>query len=488
MHDSHFIHHDHDGTLVFISVLIAAFASYTALDMVSAMNANRKEIRKIWVFGGALAMGIGIWSMHFIGMLAFKIPEVQIFYDVPILLLSICISVSASYFSLLTMSDLNPRLNTYLLGAVGMGLAISGMHYVGIVGMRMPYRIEWNYLIVTASILISIIASFIALHLAFKLRDDVSGKGYIYRGLAGIVMGGAISSMHYVGMAAMTFVPDPYSTFVIHDGILASEGLAAAVVVGSSVVLGLALIGSNIDRTLERKNLLNNLLLDTINNRDQFISIASHELKTPLTSLKLQLGILERTINTNDGVSDKVQQLIHQSQKSVTQINRVVEDMLDIARITTGKIDLEKEEILLCQFLSETIEKIRPNVENASNEITLDIRDSVSGVWDRFRIEQVITNIIMNALLYAKSTKIHVKLWKENNFVHISIEDNGVGIAAHEHEKIFKRYERGDSSRDYRGLGIGLFLVKEIISLHGGAVSLESDLGRGAKFTLSLPL
>jgi len=88
MHKPHFIHHDHDISLVIISILIAAFASYTALDIVSAISANRREIKKLWVLGGALAMGIGIWSMHFIGMLAFKIPGVPIYYDVSLLVAS----------------------------------------------------------------------------------------------------------------------------------------------------------------------------------------------------------------------------------------------------------------------------------------------------------------------------------------------------------------------------------------------------------------
>src|SRR5690606_27651978 len=112
--------------------------------------------------------------------------------------------------------------------------------------------------------------------------------------------GGAISSMHYVGMAAMKFVPVPYKVVFIEEGILASEGLAAAVVIGTLVILGLALIGSSIDRSLERKNHLNSLLQETIKNRDDFLSVASHELKTPLTSLRLQLGILERKIHAEE--------------------------------------------------------------------------------------------------------------------------------------------------------------------------------------------
>src|SRR5690606_38861092 len=104
------------------------------------------------------------------------------FYDVSLLSSSIVISISASYFSLLLMSTLEPNWKTYSLGALGMGAAIAGMHYVGIYGMRMPYKIIWDFRIVFLSILIAVAASFVALQFAFKLRDDVSGKGYVYRG------------------------------------------------------------------------------------------------------------------------------------------------------------------------------------------------------------------------------------------------------------------------------------------------------------------
>ena len=294
--------------------------------------------------------------------------------------------------------------------------------------------------------------------------------------------------MHYVGMAAMKFVPIPHKVVFIEEGILASEGLAAAVVIGTLVILGLALIGSSIDRSLERKNHLNSLLQETIKNRDDFLSVASHELKTPLTSLRLQLGILERKIHAEEINRERFISMVQQGQKSIGQISKVVEEMLDIARISTGRFALDKEEFHLDRFVAELVERIRPNILESHNSITFEADDSVPGEWDKFRIEQVIMNIIMNAALYAKSTNIHIRVWKEGQLAKVSIHDNGIGISSHEHEKIFQRYERGESSKDYRGLGIGLYLVREIISLHNGHISLESELGKGAKFNISLPL
>lgn len=432
-------------------------------------------------------MGIGIWSMHFLGMLAFSIPGVPIHYDILLLFLSILISVLASYLSLFLIAEKKKTALNLFIGSIGMGSAISGMHYVGIWSMRMPLEIIWDYKLVTLSILIAIFSSFAALFFAFKLRGDDSLKGFIFRVIAGITMGGAISSMHYVGTAAMSFIPSE-SVLYSGDSLLASDGLASAVFVGTIVILGMALAGASIDRSLERKNHLNKILQDSIKTRDDFLSIASHELKTPLTALRLQIGLIERKLNEVDLDKVKINLMLNQGQKSITQISRVVEEMLDIARISTGRFQLDKEEFAICSFISDLVERIRPSIEQGPNTIFFETENNIVGFWDKYRIEQVVMNLISNAAQYAKSSEIVVKLWKDGAHVKLSITDNGIGIGKEEHDKIFRRYERGESSKDYRGLGIGLYLVREIVLLHNGTIIIESELGKGSRFVVTLPL
>lgn len=162
-------HHHHNTALVILSIVIAMFASYTALDLASSISLAKGKVRWLWLGAGSLAMGIGIWSMHFIGMLAMSMPGIPIAYDVPLLILSIVVAVFASALTLFLVSRNNTTVSTYIAGSLAMGAAISGMHYIGIWSMRMPAMIVWTYSYVLASIVIAIVASYVALLLAFKL-------------------------------------------------------------------------------------------------------------------------------------------------------------------------------------------------------------------------------------------------------------------------------------------------------------------------------
>lgn len=483
----HGLHHHHNGALVVLSIVIAAFASYTALDLASSISLSRGRSKWLWLMAGSLAMGIGIWSMHFIGMLAFSIPGVLIFYDVSLLILSIVVSVVASALALLIITRANASVNTYMFGSLVMGIAISGMHYIGIWSMIMPLKIVWDYAYVTLSILVAMTSSFIALLLAFNLKDDETIRGFLNRVAGGFVMGLAIASMHYTAMAAMTFIPSE-TPALAQENLLASNGLAAAVILGTLVILGIALIGSNIDRSLSKKNLLNETLRHAIHGRDEFLNIASHELKTPLTSLKLQTQIILKKLAGNELSTEKVSFMLEQSNRSIDRITRVVNDMLDISRLSTGKLNLQTEVFNLSHLVKDVMERMRPIAESVGSSINFEGDETLEGNWDRFRLDQVLTNLISNATAYAAGTPIQITLKKDKKFAFLTISDKGPGLAREEFERIFLRYERGKETHGQRGLGIGLYIVKEIVNMHGGDIWVDSTIGEGSTFTVTLPI
>lgn len=163
--------------LVALSVLIATFASYVALDLAHSVTLARGRARAVWLTGGSLAMGSGIWSMHFVGMLAFAMPGMPIAYDVPLLVLSVVISVIASALALVVVSRRAVAFPSMVTAALALGAAIAGMHYTGMWSMRMPASIDWNPRLVAASIGIAVGASFVALWLAFRQRLDRTVRG-----------------------------------------------------------------------------------------------------------------------------------------------------------------------------------------------------------------------------------------------------------------------------------------------------------------------
>ena len=484
--DQH-LHHSHNLYLVALSILIAIFASYTALDLANSVSNSRGRVRYIWLIGGSLAMGIGIWSMHFIGMLAFKIPGLDIYYDVPLLILSIVVAILASALALNLVATKEPTTKAYLTGSLLMGSAIAGMHYIGIASMKVAAHIHWNPVFVLLSLLIAFAASFGALLFSFKLRDDLSAKGFMARGLGGVLMGIAISGMHYTAMAAMSFNRD---SSILLDGqqLLATDGLATAIIIGTLVILGIALAGSNVERALFRKTILNDSLEDAIRARDEFLSIASHELKTPLTSIKLHIEFIIRQIDKNEFDKERALRQLQKTNKSLNRITNLVDDMLDIARIRTGKLTLNKVTTDLSVLIEEVIERFKPQFEAAGvHELTFN-PVKATGFFDVFRVEQVITNLLSNALKYGNKKPVEVSMKIQSGNVIVTFKDNGIGISKEDQNKIFNRFERGESPPQIAGLGLGLSIVEDIVRAHQGSIWVESEVGKGSTFYVSFPL
>ena len=236
----------YDYPLVALSVLIAVMASYAALDLAGRIMSARGAARRVWLFGGATAMGIGIWSMHYIGMLAFRLP-VPVRYDWPTVLLSLVSAIVASAIALHLVS--RPRLTPSLavLGGVFMGGAIAAMHYIGMAAMRLPAMCHYDMGIVALSIALAIVIALVAITLVFFLRSE-DGSNLRRKIPAALLMGAAIPVMHYTGMAAASFTrSDTIDGSVAHA--LGISELGTVSIIGVTfMVLGLALITSLVDR------------------------------------------------------------------------------------------------------------------------------------------------------------------------------------------------------------------------------------------------
>ncbi|WP_411850336.1 putative bifunctional diguanylate cyclase/phosphodiesterase [Stenotrophomonas sp. LGBM10] len=273
-------------SLVVFSLLVAILASYTALDMAGRLASTQGRVARWWLTGGAIAMGLGIWSMHFIGMLAFDLP-IPVGYDLAITLYSLAVSVGASAYALWLVS--RPHLPWIRLaaGAVLMGLGIAAMHYLGMAAMQMEPGIEYDPLWFSASLLIAIAASGAALWIAFRLRGE-QHRPFLLRGLASLVMGLAIVGMHYTGMAAASFPAGSLCGAAYGEGI-DSKWLAVLVIVTTLATLGIALIASVFDRQMRTRT---GLLADSLAQaNEKLIQAALHD---PLTQLPNRMLLQDR--------------------------------------------------------------------------------------------------------------------------------------------------------------------------------------------------
>lgn len=219
--------------------------------------------------------------------------------------------------------------------------------------------------------------------------------------------------------------------------------------------------------------------------RDEFLSIASHELKTPITTLQLQLQSVRERVEALD---QRVASKIDRAARSSDQLAQLVESLLDVSRIASGRFELKLERFDLAESVREVIERFRDAAAKAGCELSARIEGSLPGTWDRLRIEQVLTNLLANAIKYAAGTPIQVSLAQERETAILEVRDQGPGVPEASLPRIFDRFERAAPTQHYGGLGLGLYVVHEIVRTHNGMVTAHNLPDGGACFSVRLPL
>jgi PAS domain S-box-containing protein len=222
----------------------------------------------------------------------------------------------------------------------------------------------------------------------------------------------------------------------------------------------------------------------TARSREEFISIASHELRTPLAALTLQLANMAESIE-REPIENLVQR-VYKASAQTHRLARIIDQLLDISRISFGALEIQLTTCDLSAIVRDMVERMRDQAEQAGSKITASIAPNVIGNWDVFRIEQVLTNLISNAIKYGAGKPIEVALEDEPTGARIIVRDNGIGIAPDDVERIFDRFRRSEPAR-YGGLGLGLFITRQIINAHRGAIRVESRRNLGSTFVVELP-
>lgn len=238
----------HDLRLVILSILIAIIASYTALDLSGRVTVAQGRAQKLWLAGGAIAMGVGVWSMHFIAMLAYKLP-ISIAYNVPVVLISMAVAVVAASIALFIASRQQMGRVALLTGGVLMGSGIAAMHYTGMAAMRLDALPHYDLKLVALSILVALGASIVALWLAFHLRKETTVTGSLRKMVSAIVMGNAIAGMHYTAMAAVSFKAT-YQSIKPSSPVIDNSLLGAGIAIATLVILILALLTGIFDQRI----------------------------------------------------------------------------------------------------------------------------------------------------------------------------------------------------------------------------------------------
>jgi PAS domain S-box-containing protein len=224
--------------------------------------------------------------------------------------------------------------------------------------------------------------------------------------------------------------------------------------------------------------------------REEFLSIASHELKTPLTSLQLQVQILERFVHQRPPAalaSERARHILEGADRQIKRMSKLSADLLDVSRIAGGRLGLERSSVDLGELATEVVERFRAETGAVGVTLNLKIQQDVTGQWDAFRLGQVLTNLLSNAIKYGGGNPIDVEVTAAGAKALLVVRDRGIGIAPEHHTRIFDRFERMTSASSYGGLGLGLYITAQIVEAHGGTIRVDSEPGAGSTFTVELP-
>jgi signal transduction histidine kinase len=220
--------------------------------------------------------------------------------------------------------------------------------------------------------------------------------------------------------------------------------------------------------------------------RDDLLSVAGHELKTPLNALQLQIHLLVRQAREGmapSGLVERAERAVRTSER----LRLLLDDLLDVSRIRAGQLKLKREEVDLAALTREGVARMSEELARAGCEVRL-LADAVTaGAWDRMRLEQVISNLLSNAAKYGAGHPVEVTVEGDGARARLRVKDGGIGIAPEDHARIFQRFERASGVGHIHGLGLGLWITRQIVEAHGGSIRVESAVGQGSAFIVELP-
>jgi NO-binding membrane sensor protein with MHYT domain len=468
--------------LVALSILVASLASYTALDLGGHVRVARGLARRAWLVAAAITMGGGIWSMHFIGMLAFVMP-VPVSYDVELTIFSLVVAIVVTGGGFYVISRRGASPLRLVLSGIFMGLGIVAMHYTGMAAMRGHAGLDYDRLFVALSVVIAIGASTAALWLAFQTTD------LWQRLIAALVMGLAISGMHYTGMRAAIFTAHGS----IHDdpanASLDQINLALAVAGFTFVILAFASIAS-LSEQKRAEEVLRQAQADLarvnrVTTMGALTASIAHEVNQPIAAAATNADACVRWLSHDPPNLEEARAaamgIVRNATRAAEIVNRI--------RLLFKKGITERELLDVNDVVREMIILLRGEAAQHAVSVRTELAADLPRVMgDRVQLQQVMMNLMSNGIDAMKDMEgpreLAIKSQRaENEQLMVSVSDTGVGLPPQQAEQIFNAFV----TTKRHGTGMGLSISRSIVESHSGRLWAADNSPRGASFHLILP-
>ena len=507
------LYQQHDLRLVAAALGVCLFACVTGRAMTwRAIASPERGGRLGWLVGAGMVTGTGVWAAHFAAILAYD-PGVPMRFDAGLTALSVLIAiVLAAVGFVLTFTRKDGT-----LGGMVFGVAILAMHYTGMAALRLPAVAIWDHQLVLASVLIGLALGGLSGHVAARSRTFLSDSLTVVLRVASILVA------HFAGMAAVRFVPtsqlDNLWAPATSPEILSPQTMGVLVIAAAAFIIGQALVLVVVDRylsrraegeerrlrahvaeleitqaALEKSSTDLSAALDAAEAgsraKSEFLASMSHELRTPLNAVLGFSETMEKEIHGPLGAFQyrEYAQDIH---RSGAHLLALINDILDVSRLDAGRCELQEEVFSAADEIEETMHMVSVQAHNAQVRLKSEIAPGLPLVnADRRRLRQILLNLLSNAVKFTPAGgRVTAQAFATAEGLVLKVSDTGIGIAPEHFSKVLEPFGQVDSSlaRKYEGTGLGLPLTRQLVELHGGSLTLESELGLGTTVTVTLP-